>query len=69
MGITRFNETWWTWGHETFGAHEEGGLLKTHAPFFKGCLLPQGNFKFIKPTINSKQNERKKIENVLRDLC
>jgi hypothetical protein len=27
MRITRFNETWWTNGHETFCAYEKWGLL------------------------------------------
>jgi hypothetical protein len=35
-----FDETWWTGGHWTFGAHEEGGLLKTQAPCSKDYLLP-----------------------------
>jgi hypothetical protein len=29
IGTMKFNETWWTWGHGTFCAHEEGGLLGT----------------------------------------
>jgi len=49
MGVMRFNETWWTKGHGTFGAHEKGGLLKAHAPFFLNDLLLQGNHKFTKP--------------------
>ncbi len=32
MGTMRFDETWWIKGHGTFGAHEEGGLLRAHAP-------------------------------------
>jgi hypothetical protein len=39
MGTTKFNEIRWTKGHETFGAHEEGDLLKTQAPLSKDCLL------------------------------
>jgi hypothetical protein len=31
-----------------FGAHEEGGLLRAHAPLFKDYLLLQGNFKSTK---------------------
>jgi hypothetical protein len=26
---------WWSRGHWTFGAHEEGGLIRTHALDFK----------------------------------
>jgi len=37
-GIMKFNETWWIKGHGTFGAHEEGGLLRAYVPFFKDCL-------------------------------
>ncbi len=65
MGLTRFNETWWTWGHGMFGAHDEKGLLKTHVPLFKDYLLLQGNFKFVKPTTKTKQNEKKNIGNFL----
>lgn len=39
MGITRFDETQWIKGHGTFGAYEEGGLLRAQAPLFKDCLL------------------------------
>jgi hypothetical protein len=28
MWITKFNETWWTMGHEMFCAHEKKGLLR-----------------------------------------
>ncbi len=48
MGSMRFNETWWVGGHATFGAHEVGGLLWTHAPFSKNYLPLQGNFKSTK---------------------
>jgi hypothetical protein len=48
MGTTKFDATWWVKGHETFGAHEAGGLLWTRAPFFKNCLPLQNNPKFIK---------------------
>jgi hypothetical protein len=35
----RFDETWWIKGHGTFSAHEERGLLKTHAPIFQSTKL------------------------------
>jgi hypothetical protein len=48
MIITKFDETWWTKGHGMFGAHEEGGLLRAHAPLSKDYLLLQGNLKSTK---------------------
>jgi hypothetical protein len=39
---------WWIKGHGTFGAHEEGGLLGTHAPLSKDYLL-SWNFKSKEP--------------------
>jgi hypothetical protein len=35
MGKTKFDGTWWTKGHEMFGAHEKGGLIWAHAPVIK----------------------------------
>jgi hypothetical protein len=34
-GKDKVQSTWWTKGHGTFGAHEEGGLIKAHAPPIK----------------------------------
>jgi hypothetical protein len=33
-----------------FGAHEKEGLLRTHAPLSKNCVLLQGNHKSTKPS-------------------
>jgi hypothetical protein len=33
--MTKFNGTWWTKGHGTFGAHEEGSLIWAHASLIK----------------------------------
>jgi len=35
MEMMKINGTWWIKGHGMFSAHEEGGLLRTHAPPFK----------------------------------
>lgn len=42
MGITEFNKTWCTKGHETFGAHEERGQLRAHAPHSKTLPIAIG---------------------------
>jgi hypothetical protein len=44
--------SWVPWsirGHGTFGAHEERGLLGTHAPLSRNYLLSD-NFKSKEPT-------------------
>jgi hypothetical protein len=43
-----------------FGAHEERGLLRAHAPFFLNCLLLQGNPKSTKPTTQDLMNKKEK---------
>jgi hypothetical protein len=49
MEIMKFNETWWTKGHATFGTHEEGGLLKAHAPLSNTTYYYKKKLKFTKP--------------------
>jgi hypothetical protein len=38
MGKMKFDGIWWTRGHGTFSAHEEGGLIGAHAPPIKKLL-------------------------------
>lgn len=66
MGTMMFNETWLTKGPRMFGAHEEGGLIKAHAPLFFNCFLLQGNCKSTKQTTQDLMNQKEKYRKPLK---
>jgi hypothetical protein len=66
MGTTKFDETWWMRGHGTFGAHEEGCILRTWASLFKGWILPYGNPNLQNKPHKTKRNKKKKDQKLPR---
>jgi hypothetical protein len=65
MEIMKFNETWWTKGHATFGTHEEGGLLKAHAPLSNTTYYYKKNWNLQCQSHKTKKIKKKKKGNLI----